>query len=58
MIFDTHKIYSEIENHDYIVEQCNQWVEHYNFLAGLRCNDSVVRQQYEQELSDYLIYDC
>jgi hypothetical protein len=58
ILSDSCKLYRQVTNHDFMVEQCGFFADHYNFLAGLEINDDVQRQQFEAEMSDYLIYDC
>lgn len=59
LLSDATRFYSEYtpERHDYIMEVCAIWVDHYNFMASLPWNTQAEQKQFEEEMSEYLCYD-
>jgi hypothetical protein len=47
-----------IEDHDFNVDDCNFWVDHYNFLANLSIyKTEPIAKTYINEIKQYLCYD-
>jgi len=57
LILDTSNQYNSFANHDYKMTWCASWVEHYNFLAGVKFNTEAEAAMYKEEMMEYLCYD-
>ena len=57
LLLDTNHFYNKTVEHDYKMNECAFWVEHYNFLLGLKMNTKEENLIYKEELVEYLCYD-
>lgn len=57
LTLDSTGLYTDIKNHDWIMENSNQWVDHYNFLLTLPWNDEWYEEMIKDELNEYKFYD-
>lgn len=57
LVLDTNNFYNKTEEHDYKMNSCASWVEHYNFLLGLKMNTEEEKVIYKEEMAEYLCYD-
>lgn len=57
MICDNAHFYNRVSAHDAIMNACAQWADHYNFMASIPWNTEAEKQQFIEEMNEYLCYD-
>jgi sensor domain CHASE-containing protein len=57
LIADKFNLYTSVSDHDYKIESCVSWTDHYNFMASIPWNTKEETEIFLHEKSDYLCYD-